>query len=191
MWACDDEHVAGYGTYEHNGYIYSSVAGIVNVQPKEKVNVIEVHTDQGQSSVPVPGDIVTAEVTVITLKIVRCRILCLGDSLLSKPLRGVIKKDDIRASNKDKIETHKSFRPGDIILARVLPIKEVHSYPLSTAENELGVVIAYSEAGVAMFPISWTEMQCPKTYNKESRKVAKFADDKMSVNALIFSQTTN
>ena len=28
-----------------------------------------------------------------------------------------------------------------------LPLTEVHTYQLSTAENELGVVIAHSEAG--------------------------------------------
>lgn len=50
---------------------------------------------------------------------------------------------------------------------------EPHWYQLSTAENELGVVSAYSEAGIPLIPISWTEMQCPKTYAKEPRKVAK------------------
>jgi exosome complex component CSL4 len=44
---------------------------------------------------------------------------------------------------------------------------------LSVAENELGVVIAYSEAGHRMIPISWNEMQCPVTLLKEYRKVAK------------------
>ena len=47
-------------------------------------------------------------------------------------------------------------------------------YLVTTAENELGVVIARSEvSGVKMIPVSWTEMQCPKTYNKEYRKIAK------------------
>lgn len=48
---------------------------------------------------------------------------------------------------------------------------------LSTAENELGVVIAHSEEGHRMVPISWTEMQCVKTYVKEPRKVAKVVPD--------------
>lgn len=54
-----------------------------------------------------------------------------------------------------------------------MPLTEAHTYQLSTAENELGVVIAHSDAGVAMVPISWTEMQCPKTLVKSPRKVAK------------------
>ena len=47
-------------------------------------------------------------------------------------------------------------------------------YLVTTAENELGVVIAKSEmSGIKMIPVSWTEMRCPKTYNKEYRKIAK------------------
>lgn len=58
---------------------------------------------------------------------------------------------------------------------RVLSLGEASSgYLITTAENELGVVIAKSEmSGMKMVPVSWTEMQCPKTYNKENRKIAK------------------
>ena len=60
-------------------------------------------------------------------------------------------------------------------LNRVLSLGEASSgYLVTTAENELGVVIARSEmSGIKMIPVSWTEMQCPKTYNKEYRKIAK------------------
>lgn len=53
---------------------------------------------------------------------------------------------------------------------------EIHWYHLSTAENELGVVIATAEGspqGVGMVPTNWSEMQCPKTLVKEPRKVAR------------------
>lgn len=69
---------------------------------------------------------------------------------------------------------NKSFRCGDVIIARVISLGDMNSYFLSTAENELGVVIAYSEsAGVRMLPTSWNEMQCPLTMLIEQRKVAK------------------
>jgi exosome complex component CSL4 len=42
------------------------------------------------------------------------------------------------------------------------------------------VVIAKSEAGLSMVPVSWTEMQCPKTYIKEYRKVAKVIPDHLA-----------
>uniref|UniRef100_A0A8C2PKG0 Exosome complex component CSL4 C-terminal domain-containing protein n=1 Tax=Capra hircus TaxID=9925 RepID=A0A8C2PKG0_CAPHI len=83
-------------------------------------------------------------------------------------------KEDVRATEKDKVEIYKSFRPGDIVLAKVISLGDAQSnYLLTTAENELGVVVAHSESGVQMVPISWCEMQCPKTHTKEFRKVAR------------------
>uniref|UniRef100_W5KV12 Exosome component 1 n=1 Tax=Astyanax mexicanus TaxID=7994 RepID=W5KV12_ASTMX len=81
---------------------------------------------------------------------------------------------DVGAIVTCKVETYKSFRPGDIVLAKVISLGDVQSnYLLTTAENELGVVVAHSEAGAQMVPISWCEMQCPRTHNKEFRKVAR------------------
>lgn len=65
---------------------------------------------------------------------------------------------------------------------------EIHWYHLSTAENELGVVIATAEGspqGVAMVPISWSEMQCPKTLVKEPRKVARVIPE--NINQALFT----
>lgn len=47
------------------------------------------------------------------------------------------------------------------------------NYYLSTARNELGVLMAKSEAGNTMVPISWKEFRDPVTGETESRKVAK------------------
>ena len=60
------------------------------------------------------------------------------------------------------------------ICVRVISLGDASAgYLLTTAENELGVVIAKSEAGASLVPVSWTEMQCPVSYGKEERKVAK------------------
>ena len=81
---------------------------------------------------------------------------------------------------------YNSFRPGDIVLAKVvgpcfmvidgqISLGDARSYLLSTAENELGVVSAVSVAGkrhsslqflhtgFPLVPISWCEMQCQQT----------------------------
>lgn len=47
------------------------------------------------------------------------------------------------------------------------------NYYLSTARNELGVVMATSEAGNAMYPVSWKEFRDPVSGETELRKVAK------------------
>lgn len=38
----------------------------------------------------------------------------------------------------------------------------------------------YVVPGVSLVPISWTEMQCPKTLVKEHRKVAKVVPEEIA-----------
>ena len=53
------------------------------------------------------------------------------------------------------MEIYKSFRPGDIVQARVTSLGDSQSYFLTTAENELGVVFAMSESG----KLQWIDLQ--------------------------------
>ena len=73
-----------------------------------------------QSIVPAPGDIITAMVTLVNQRFCKCTIKCIGDIVLTRPYRGILRKEDVKATEKDKIEMYKSFRSGDIILARVV-----------------------------------------------------------------------
>lgn len=73
-----------------------------------------------QSIVPAPGDVVTAMVTLVNQRLCKCTIKCIEDIVLTRPYRGILRKEDVRATEKDRIEMYKSFRPGDIILARVV-----------------------------------------------------------------------
>ena len=75
---------------------------------------------------------------------------------------------------------HLSFRPGDVIRARVSQGVESGgtsrdaSVLLSTAEEELGVIFARSQhTGALMVPRSYAEFECVQTKTKEKRKVAK------------------
>ncbi|KAI9803193.1 MAG: hypothetical protein M1825_001984 [Sarcosagium campestre] len=80
---------------------------------------------------------------------------------------------DIRATEKDKVKVGESFRPGDIVRAQVISLGDQSNYYLSTASNHLGVVMAASEAGNAMYPVSWKQFKDPITGDLERRKVAK------------------
>lgn len=116
----------------------------------------------------------SVQVCSINSRFAKVNILYVGSTPLKSTFRGTIRREDIRATEKDKVEVYKSFRPGDIVLAKVISLGDAQSnYLLSTAENELGVVVARSEAGVQMVPISWCEMQCPQTHTKDFRKVAR------------------
>lgn len=60
-----------------------------------------------------------------------------------------------------------------LILCEQISLGDQANYYLSTASNEFGVIMAVSEAGNAMYPISWKEYKDPETGISESRKVAK------------------
>ncbi len=66
---------------------------------------------------------------------------------------------------------YKSYRPGDIVLAKVMSLGDSQSYLLTTAENELGVVIATSEEGMGSFTTAFPFLRpslnlpsCPVVY---------------------------
>ncbi|XP_076372848.1 exosome component 1 Csl4 [Tachypleus tridentatus] len=171
----------GKGTYTRQGYICASLAGYIHIEKhlgyihiekQEKNSVIHVKRGIEQNVVPEAGSVVTVKITSVNPRVCKCSILCVENTELREPFRGQIRKEDVRSTEKDLVELYKCFRPGDIVLARVLSIGDAHSYYLSTAEDELGVAISISEAGVPMIPGS-TGMQCPKTYVTEPRKVAK------------------
>ncbi|XP_018428296.1 PREDICTED: exosome complex component CSL4 isoform X2 [Nanorana parkeri] len=140
----------GHGTYCKHGYIFASLAGYVFKT-----------SDNGL-------------VMSINPRFAKVQIMYVGSRALKNTFKGTIRREDIRATEKDKVEVYKCVRPGDIVIGKVISLGDSQSsYLLSTAENELGVVVAHSEAGATMVPISWCEMQCPKTHIKEPRKVAR------------------
>ncbi|KAL3864471.1 hypothetical protein ACJMK2_006150 [Sinanodonta woodiana] len=170
----DENIICGQGTYDKNGFVYSSRAGYLHkLQSQDGKILFEVRTNVETTTVPSIDALVTARITNVTPRFCKCAILSVGRTLLRETFRGQIRKEDVRATEKDKVEMYKCFRPGDIVVARVISLGDAQSYVLSTAENELGVVIATSEAGSTMVPISWCKMQCPKSLAEEFRKVAK------------------
>lgn len=88
--------------------------------PMFQVTHVAVESLRTPSILPQTGDIVTAKVTVVNSRMVQCVILCVGPSVLARTYRGVLKKEDIRATDRDRIDPYKCYRPGDVILARVV-----------------------------------------------------------------------
>ncbi|XP_048464745.1 exosome complex component CSL4 isoform X2 [Rhincodon typus] len=153
-----EDGTPGNGTYSRHGYIFASLAGyVVKENDNGMVPVISVVRDSEPQLLPEVGVVVTCKVTSINPRFVKVHILYVRSTPLKGTFRGTIRREDIRATEKDKISL------GDA----------QSNYLLTTAENELGVVVAHSEAGEQMVPISWCEMQCPKSHGKEFRKVAR------------------
>lgn len=99
----------------------------------------------GLNRVPTVGVIVTCKVLSINSLLAKCQICCIEDNVLKLPFKATLRKEDIAADNKDIIEVYKCFRPRDMILARVIGLSD-QGYMLTTGEDELGVVVAFSEA---------------------------------------------
>jgi len=172
--------VGGPGTYELDGCLYASIVGqrLDRKGRPGQPSSVEVVGVEKQSAHVVPAihDIVTAKVMKVNERVATVDILLVGSRLLKENYSGSIKKRDVRKFEVDSVEMYRMFRPGDIIRAQVISLGDSKSYYLSTAKNELGVVLAQSTAGHIMVPISWEQMQCPVTQAKEFRKVAKVED---------------
>ncbi|KAG4919714.1 hypothetical protein JHK84_057031 [Glycine max] len=144
---------------------------------------VEVTGHKSHGPVPQPGSVVIARVTKVMARSASADIMCVGPKSVREKFTGIIRQQDVRATEIDKVDMHLSFHPGDIVRALVLSLGDARAYFLSTAKNELGVVSAESIAGEILLifweynydPVSWTEMQCPLTGQIEQRKVAKAA----------------
>ncbi|RKU41866.1 exosome 3'-_5 exonuclease subunit ski4 (Csl4) [Coniochaeta pulveracea] len=187
------KYTPGLGTHIHEANLYSSLLGVVHISqtkpqgpakrltkitaapPVELPTISVSRSGDSEKREVLPGvnDIVLSRVIRITPRQAVVSILVCGDSVLEAEWQGVIRVQDVRATEKDRVKIYESFRPGDIVRAEVISLGDQANYYLSTARNELGVIMATSEAGNTMYPVSWKEYKDPETGVVEKRKVAK------------------
>jgi len=98
----------------------------------------------------------------------------------TEALTGIIRKENIHESATEEIEIHQSFRPGDVVYARILSLGDSRNYFLTTSEVSLGVVRAFcsskscsSHGGAVMKSVNKQQMECPVCQVKVERKCAK------------------
>ncbi|KAG2322087.1 hypothetical protein Bca52824_015300 [Brassica carinata] len=158
--------------------IYASLTGSRRIvsplrDSLDQRDIVEVTGHKAHGLIPVPGSLVLARVTRVMSRMASVNVLCVGSKAVREKFAGVIRQQDVRETEIDKVDMLQSFRPGDIVRAMVLSLGDSRAYYLSTAKNQLGVVSAESAAGETMVPVSWTEMRCPLSGQTERRKVAK------------------
>eukprot|EP00039_Didymoeca_costata_P020036 m.339810 g.339810 ORF g.339810 m.339810 type:complete len:193 (+) comp18978_c0_seq1:161-739(+) len=168
-----DKATPGPGCYSRDGFICASLCGCVTVSRAEGKPVVEVLPQNPRLVLPEVGAKVLCRVVSITPRHAKVEIILVEEKPSSEKFRGLIRIQDIRETERDKVTIFKSFRPGDVVAAKIISLGDARSYYLSTAENHLGVVWARSEKGGVLRPVSWEEMECTKTGSKEYRKVAK------------------
>ncbi|KHN04958.1 Exosome complex component csl4 [Glycine soja] len=108
---------------------------------------VEVTGHKSHGPVPQPGSVVIARVTKVMTRSASADIMCVGPKSVREKFTGIIRQQDVRATEIDKVDMHLSFHPGDIVRSLVLSLGDARAYFLSTAKNELGVVSAESIAG--------------------------------------------
>ncbi|CAN8062688.1 unnamed protein product [Agarophyton chilense] len=174
------EHfAAGYGVCEMNNMLVATLLGTLvkdRARTPDSKPILKVNSTKfsdGRPLLPNIGSKVTTRVTRVTPRGASVEILVIDGKAVREVFKGVINQQDVRQVEVDKVEIYKCFAPGDVVLAEVISLGDRHSYFLSTAKNELGVIHAKSKAGVVMTPLNWKEMMCPATNTKELRKVAK------------------
>ncbi|KAG6019760.1 hypothetical protein E4U41_003121 [Claviceps citrina] len=186
------KYCPGPGTHIYQGSVVSSLLGRVTITapaktpgPAKRLNKLTAPVAEQRSTISVArhgrkreilpdvGNVVLARVVRLMPKQAIVVIQQVGDTVLQTEWQGVIRVQDVRATEKDKVKIHESFKPGDIVRAQVISLGDQANYYLSTAANELGVIMATSEAGNDMVPVSWKEYKDPETGASEPRKVAK------------------
>ncbi|CDO57858.1 hypothetical protein DV495_003005 [Geotrichum candidum] len=123
----------------------------------------------------VPASIVSASVgaAATDLAVTSATAAAISASDVGEGFGGIIRVQDVRITERDKVKILDSFRPGDIVRATVISLGDGTNYYLSTARNDLGVVFARSQSGDRMFPVDWQTMKAAHTGELELRKCAK------------------
>lgn len=175
-------HAAGPGTHVQNSHLYASLAGPVTSTPggKKALPILSIGSSalspSANAVIPAVGNVVLGRITRTNPRQASLDILALGAAgtqVLHEPFQALIRQQDIRATEIDKVKVAESFRVGDVVRGTVISLGDERNYYVSTARNEFGVVLATSEAGGQMVPVSWREMRDLTTGLAEARKVAK------------------
>lgn len=187
-------YAPGPGTHMHESAVYASIAGEVVAAPSPnptttKLPLLSVTSPRAptlhdnHNVLPEVDSHVLARITRLGVRFAAADILVIAPpgaadmsaeaTVCSAPFGAQIRREDIRATEKDKVTVQDSFRVGDLIRAVVISLGDQGGYYLSTAKNELGVVVAKGEHGDVLVPVSWKEVRDMSTGRSEARKVAK------------------
>ena len=142
-----NEYQPGPGTHIHNSNLYASILGPVTkttppkpVGPQKRLTKITPAAPTALPTISIERNIsaggvkdgskaeilpevnstVLCRVTRITPKQATVAILVVGETVLDGEWQGLIRVQDVRATEKDKVKIFESFRPGDIVRAVVV-----------------------------------------------------------------------
>lgn len=140
----------GPGTHVHDSKVYASILGptvttnppkapgpqkrLTKITPAAPVVLPTISIERSISAaaeertsgitkteiLPEVNSTVLGRVTRITPRQATVAILVVGDTVLEGEWQGLIRVQDVRATEKEKVKIYESFRPGDIVRAVVV-----------------------------------------------------------------------
>jgi exosome complex component CSL4 len=173
---------AGPGAYARDAHVVASRLGVRTELPSARPGgrpLLSVAPPGGGAAAaePAVGSVVTARVTRIQQLVAACEIVVLDGATLPAPASAVIRRENVRDGEIDKIAMGDCFRPGDLVRAEVVSLGDARAYYLSTAAPPFGVVHALSDAGAVLVAVAHDTMEDPVTGKRERRKVARLEGD--------------
>ncbi|HID60825.1 MAG TPA: RNA-binding protein [Hadesarchaea archaeon] len=166
-----EEFVPGDGAYEENGRIYSSCVGVVLVDARTKH--VSVFSRVLGPPIPKRGDVVIGQVEEVRDQFANVFIEALRgreDRELPIPNYGTVHISQTHTGYVKDLS--KQFKPGDIIRAKVLSARK-DIVQLTTAGEDLGVIVARCSRCRELLELERTKLHCPGCGNVEFRKLVR------------------
>jgi exosome complex component CSL4 len=135
------KYLAGTGTHIYNGNVVASLLGKVTVtapakapgpakrltritapRPEELPTLSVSRHDKKRDVIPDVNNIVLCKVIRLMPKQAIVSIQQVEQTVLDTEWQGVIRSQDVRATEKDKVKIYESFKPGDVVRAEVVGI---------------------------------------------------------------------
>lgn len=156
--------------YEEEGYIKSSVIGVVNFDNDNHEVKVSIKPDE--PAVLKQGDIVIGEITALRGQRVMVKVHCLKDNPrgLATSYSGAIHISQAKEGYLSKLSD--AFRIGDIIEAEVTKVLG-DNVDLKTSKNHLGVLKAMCTRCRAFLKKTDKDyLKCPRCDKKEKRETS-------------------
>ena len=128
------KYTSGPGTHIYDSHIYASLAGVPTLDNSTKpptLSIPRLLASSASSDVPsvnvsvtntLPkvGSIAIAKVTRCMVRQINVAILVVDEEVCGDEWAGVVRREDVRATEKEKVVIGDSFRVGDLIKGEVV-----------------------------------------------------------------------
>lgn len=135
LLGASSKYSSGLGTHLHDSQIYASLAGAPQITrtrtsalpilsiprhvPSPTTSFIPSFAISNTNTLPEVGSVVLCRVTRLTTKQANVAILIVGDGeegrVCADEWAGLVRREDVRATEKEKVVVAESFRVGDVV----------------------------------------------------------------------------